>query len=89
MEGSKSTAGFGSKTAIDPVCGMDVVMGKTSFRVHYQGTGYYFCADACRQTFEKDTGKYLGCSPAKRKGIWARYLDRLNKATGGKSMRCH
>ena len=89
MEGSKSSAGFGSKTIIDPVCGMDVALGKAPFVVHYQGTGYYFCAEACRHTFEKDPDKYLGCSPVKRKGIWGRYLDRLNKATGGKSLKCH
>lgn len=89
MEGSKSSVGFGSKTVVDPVCGMDVTMGKTPFMVHYQGAGYYFCAEACRKAFEKDPGRYLGCSPSRRKGFWARYLDRLNKATDGKSMKCH
>lgn len=25
----------------------------------------------------------------KKKGIWARYLERLNKATGGRAIKCH
>jgi uncharacterized membrane protein len=28
-------------------------------------------------------------NPFKRKGLWGRYLDRLNKATGGKPPCCH
>jgi YHS domain-containing protein len=58
MEGSKSSVGFGSKTIIDPVCGMDVALGKAPFVVHYQGTGYYFCAEACRHTFERPGGAF-------------------------------
>ncbi len=85
----KSSTGLGSKTVVDPVCGMGVIMAKTPFVSHYQGSGYYFCAEACQKTFEKDPNKYLDCHTTRRKGIWARYLDRLNKATGGKSMSCH
>ncbi len=89
MEEQKSSTGIGSKIVVDPVCGMDVALGKTPFVSHYKGKGYYFCAEACRKTFEKDPNKYLGCSTTRRKGFWARYLDRLNKTTGGKSMSCH
>ena len=32
--------------------------------------------------------KYLKSGPTKRKGIWGRYLERLNKATGGKPPSC-
>jgi hypothetical protein len=33
--------------------------------------------------------KYLQVKPGKRKGLWRRYLDRLNKATGGRPPCCH
>jgi len=32
---------------------------------------------------------YLGTEAPKKKGVWGRYLDRLNKATGGKPPCCH
>jgi Cu+-exporting ATPase len=89
METQRSSATIKSKTVVDPVCGMDVIQGKTPYMSHYKGTGYYFCAEACRKTFDKNPDKYVGRSTPRRKGIWARYLDRLNKSTGGQSMSCH
>jgi hypothetical protein len=50
---------------------------------------YYFCAEACREAFISDTDKYLEAEAPKKKGIWGRYLDRLNKSTGGKPQCCH
>ena len=78
-----------TKTVIDPVCGMDVSIENAGFSVCYQGTSYYFCAEACRRAFEKNPKKYLTSGSRKRKGIWGRYLDRLNKATNGQAMSCH
>ena len=77
------------KGAIDPVCGMDVLTDQTGAVVHYQGATYYFCAEACRKAFEKDPRKYMESKASKRKGFWGRYLDRLNKATDGKQIKCH
>ena len=48
--------------ATDPVCGMQVdrmrakAAGRTS---EFKGGTYYFCADQCKQRFEKDPGAYV------------------------------
>jgi len=77
-----------SLTYIDPVCLMNVPENDNSSRYTYQFRTYYFCADSCREAFMADPRKYLDAKPAKREGWWARYLDRLNKATGGKPPKC-
>lgn len=69
---------------IDPVCGMKVDPSETAIVATHDGCSYYFCADGCRKAFEANPGKYL-----KPKGWWGRYLERLEKATGGKAMTCH
>ena len=71
---------------IDPVCGMAVDPAATEISTVQDGKTYYFCASACRDAFKADPSKYL---KPKRKGIWGRYMDRLQKATGGKAMTCH
>jgi YHS domain-containing protein len=78
-----------TKTIIDPVCGMNVPFGKIDLVVKYQGCSYYFCAESCRKAFEKNPQKYLETVPNKGKGWWGRYLERLNKATDGKPLKCH
>ncbi len=82
-------SGTSTHKAIDPVCGMTVDPDKTKRVAVIEGVRYYFCAEACRKAFETNPQKYLMTKPAKRKGIWGRYLDRLNKTTQGKSMQCH
>lgn len=77
------------KTVIDPVCGMEVVPGIKEIITDIDGETYYFCAEGCRQSFEKNPKKFLKCKPGKKKGIWGRYLDRLEKANGGRAMKCH
>jgi membrane fusion protein, copper/silver efflux system len=48
--------------SVDPVCGMEVdearakAAGKTSM---YQGKTYYFCAEECKERFDKEPGKYV------------------------------
>ena len=74
---------------IDPVCGMKIPPGNPAFVACYQGRSYYFCAEGCLQAFETNPGNYLEGKRSKQKGIWGRYLDRLNKATGGKPQQCH
>ena len=77
------------KTVIDPVCGMDVLPGKTKITATFGGKTYYFCAEGCRKAFVDDPEKFLNPKPAKKKGWWCRYTERLEKATGGKAMNCH
>jgi len=48
--------------AIDLVCGMIVDEKAAPARAAYQGTDYYFCADYCREVFEKNPDKYLAGS---------------------------
>ena len=71
---------------VDPVCGMSVDSTVADITFDHDGQMYYFCAKACRKAFEADPRKYL---EPKKKGIWGRYMDRLQKATGGKAMKCH
>jgi YHS domain-containing protein len=73
---------------IDPVCGMRIDPHNAAARLCHEGHEFYFCAKRCRQAFEADPQRYLVKGP-KRKGIWRRYLERLNKATGGQAMSCH
>ncbi|MGB5746261.1 MAG: YHS domain-containing protein [Desulfobacterales bacterium] len=76
-------------TVVDPVCGMAVVSGIKDIITTIDGDTYYFCAEGCRQSFEKNPKKFLNPKSAKKKGIWGRYLERLNKANGGRAMKCH
>ena len=46
--------------AKDPVCGMEVDGKKAAATSVYEGVTYYFCAVACKNTFQKDPEKYLG-----------------------------
>lgn len=74
---------------IDPVCGMKVDPHKAAATVCHQGHQVYFCADACRRSFETNPDKYPLMDRPKRKNFWQRYLDRLNRATGGQPPACH
>lgn len=73
---------------IDPVCFMKVVPHKDRMFT-YQLRTYYFCAEACRKAFEANPEQYLDPNSPGRKNWWDRYLERLNRATKGKSLNCH
>ena len=77
------------KTVVDPVCGMTVDPCSTELMTEYADKKFYFCASGCRKAFEKNPAKYSDGIPVRKKGIWGRYLDRLNKSTDGKAMKCH
>jgi YHS domain-containing protein len=77
------------KSAVDPVCGMTVEPGVKSIIAYLNGETYYFCAEGCRQSFEENPKKFLNPGPKKKKGLWGRYLERLEKTSGGKAMKCH
>jgi len=74
---------------VDPVCLMTVDTEKSSHHFDYHDHTYYFCAESCLKAFESNPEKYLSKKGKKHKGWWGRYLDRLNRATSGQSMKCH
>jgi YHS domain-containing protein len=42
----------------DPVCGMMVDEKTAKIKSQYRGKTYYFCAQGCKITFDKNPGKY-------------------------------
>ena len=76
-------------TFIDPVCLMQMETSSKNKMFTHKMRTYYFCAEKCRDVFKADPDKYLEVKPSKRKGWWGRYLERLNKVTGGKALKCH
>jgi YHS domain-containing protein len=71
---------------IDPVCGMEVDPSTAATETCHEGMKVYFCAEGCRDAFLANPERY---AKPKRKGFWQRYLARMEKATGGKPMKCH
>jgi Cu+-exporting ATPase len=45
--------------AIDPVCGMEVVMEGAQHTTQHEGKTYYFCARGCKLDFEDDPERIL------------------------------
>ena len=45
--------------AIDPVCGMEVVMETATLTSEHDGTTYYFCGKGCKLDFDEDPETYL------------------------------
>ena len=41
-------------TAVDPVCGMEILVTDTTPRVEHDGACVYFCCEGCRATFAAD-----------------------------------
>ncbi len=82
-------ATISNEILIDPVCLMKITADQKDFRYTYKMRTYYFCAEPCRKAFELSPDKYLEQKLPKSKGWWGRYLDRLNKATGGEPPKCH
>ena len=74
---------------IDPVCSMKVAPDKKDLTFTYQMRTYHFCAESCLKSLEATPEKYLESMSIKRKEWWSCYLDRLNRATGDKSPKCH
>ncbi len=50
--------------AIDPVCGMSVVIGTARHKAEFGGRTYYFCCGGCKERFVSDPQRYLGARPA-------------------------
>ncbi len=45
--------------AIDPVCKMVVDEKTAKIKSEYKGKTYYFCAQTCKQKFDKSPDKYV------------------------------
>ncbi len=59
-----ASAGGGTQTAdpataIDPVCGMSVMVQNAEFTSEYLGQSYYFCCAGCQHSFDKSPERYL------------------------------
>jgi xanthine dehydrogenase accessory factor len=54
-----SGAGEAGTAVVDPVCGMDVVVGEAPATVEYAGERYHFCGHGCADAFADDPGRYL------------------------------
>ena len=50
-----------AQQALDPVCGMNVEVGKAT-EAEYRGGTYYFCCSHCQQAFEDSPEEYMGGS---------------------------
>ncbi len=46
--------------ATDPVCGMIIDVKDAVATSKYKGKTYHFCADACKEDFDKDPESYIG-----------------------------
>jgi xanthine dehydrogenase accessory factor len=48
----RSWAAAPPATAVDPICGMSVLIEPDALSIHRNGETYYFCGEHCRQAFE-------------------------------------
>lgn len=56
---SKAFTSQGKQLVIDPICGMNIEIGKAT-KTEYKGEVYYFCCPHCQQTFESRPEEYSG-----------------------------
>jgi YHS domain-containing protein len=42
----------------DPVCHMDIDENNAEYISHHNGQKYYFCSDACKESFDKEPERY-------------------------------
>jgi xanthine dehydrogenase accessory factor len=49
----RSWAAAPPTTAVDPICGMTVVVAPDAISLEHAGETHYFCGDGCRQAFER------------------------------------
>jgi YHS domain-containing protein len=53
---------FKTHTVKDPVCGMDVIPGRTAYHARHDGKEYHFCSSECKQTFGLFPGRFTALS---------------------------
>jgi xanthine dehydrogenase accessory factor len=62
-----ATAAARPATAVDPVCGMEVLVSDTTLRLDVGGEPVYFCCDGCRSTYaERRSADVSGADVAGR-----------------------
>jgi YHS domain-containing protein len=62
LEETRGSGGENKAMAKDLVCGMNVNEKTAKFKSDYKGKTYYFCAQSCKTTFDKNPAKYTGKS---------------------------
>lgn len=77
------------KNKTDPVCGRKVDPAANNLSAVYDTHIFYFCSQGCLDRFNQDGEGFVRGTPKGLKGIWSRYLDRVQKATDGKPPCCH
>jgi YHS domain-containing protein len=77
------------KKSKDPVCGRRVDPAAHNLSTVFEQQAYYFCSRGCLDRFNQDRERFVRGSRRGLKGIWSRYLDRVQKATDGKPPCCH
>ena len=75
---------------LDPVCGRRILEAVAELQTVYDGRTYRFCCPECKREFDANPKRYASDPKQKKRGgFWSRYLNRLNKTTGGKPQCCH
>lgn len=74
---------------IDPVCGKRINPVKAGIAAVHEGHSFYFCSRQCWASFQDSPKQYTATLPSEPRGWWRRYLQRVEKATGGKPPCCH
>ncbi len=59
----------GTKSAIDPVCGMAVAITPSARSLEHGGKTHYFCSQKCQTSFEVDPWFYASGNAAKRGAV--------------------
>ena len=76
--------------ATDPICGMAVQESGAQHLLHLEHETIYFCSNQCQETFARNAGVKTA---AKKKGVFARFLEKLAKNNaetyGGTPPKCH
>jgi xanthine dehydrogenase accessory factor len=62
---SLALAGAGQGEALDPVCGMTVLVAGAMHRAEHEGRSFYFCCGGCRARFVAAPAQYLGREAAR------------------------
>lgn len=60
------------ESAVDPICGKTIDPRQLQFSSSDDKGVHYFCSEACQR-------KYDAADKKAKKGIWARYTERLKK----------
>ncbi len=58
-----------AKLVKDPVCGMTVDPANAGHRSVHDGETYYFCSAGCKQSFDRDPGKYVSVGKTGRGSV--------------------